>query len=568
MPTFNPNLPHNLVQGAGGPAVYEQGGYYYERDGNLVSTPDDSVPVPVMSYRNPITGRVEVLANGVDLGTTPVTYVDARRYGIYGDNGDYSTKMQVAIDDLDSQQSGTSGMLILALPVGNIRISSPLTWKRCGIASVIPNAGTRLWWDGATDVTVLSADAASFNTSFGLLQGINFRQGASTPLHWLDFSTYVGSSPTIDVFLRLRECHFLGSTSDAILVAGWINCHWEHLRFDHTGGYAVRLTPTVSQNLSSFVLDKFTYDHQRSTNKGYGVIGVDNRAGASSVGTVCLKHGQIEINSSWATLAAAGTNGSTRAIFAEILDNATLQARSIGWHISDVTYADASGMTDDVLVRRDTSAANSDSSPFLIYENVRLSNLSAVFGGAVGTRLTNFPVGDLSGVGAINNSGTPGLGFGNGARILNVNSTPEAAIVATRGCIATHNSGVIATGAYIKEINDTTNAGWSRVETSYTQSIAYAASITPGHNAGNVAVIGTLTGNLTVNTMTSSGLYVAGMKFRFLFTSDASARTITWNATWKGATLTTASAANQKAAVEFTYDGASWVQTMSTGWYS
>ena len=136
MPTFNPNLPHNLVQGAGGPAVYEQGGYYYERDGNLVSTPDDSVPVPVMSYRNPITGRVEVLANGVDLGTTPVTYVDARRYGIYGDNGDYSTKMQVAIDDLDSQQSGTSGMLILALPAGDIRISSPLIWKRCGIASL------------------------------------------------------------------------------------------------------------------------------------------------------------------------------------------------------------------------------------------------------------------------------------------------------------------------------------------------------------------------------------------------------------------------------------------------
>lgn len=493
--------------------------------------------------------------------------VDARRYGIFGDNQDYSVEMQAAIDDLDSQYLAIdSGMLVLALPAGTIRVSTPLIWKRCGIAAAIPNAGTRILWDGAAGATVLSADTTNFNSSFGLLHGVNFRDGTATPATWVDFTTFAGSSPTIDVFLRLSECHFKGSTSHAIKVAGWINCHWDHLRFDHTGGYAIHLAPGVAQNLSTFTLSNFTYDHQRTTSKGYGVIGVDNRAGASNIGTVHLEHGRIEINSAWEPLAALGSGGSTRAIFAEILDNVTPQARSIGWSLNDVTYADATGMGDDVIVRRDTSAATSDSSPSLIYSNIRTSNLSAVFGGSVGTRLAAVPVTDVAGSGAINGSSTASTTFGTASRLIGSSATPEAVTTAVRGCMATNINSGVGTGLYVKELNET-NLGWSRVETAYIQTITYAGSITPAHNSGNVAVVA-LTGNMTVNTMSSSSVYVAGMRFRFMLSTDASARTITWNATWKGATLTTASAANQKAIVEFTYDGASWVQTMSTGWYS
>lgn len=89
-----------------------------------------------------------------------------------------------------------------------------------------------------------------------------------------------------------------------------------------------------------------------------------------------------------------------------------------------------------------------------------------------------------------------------------------------------------------------------------TQDIAYAASITPSAAAGERIIVGTLTGNITINAPT---LPSKGAKLSFAFTQDATgSRTLTWNAAFKKGT-DVLGAASQKAAIEYLYDGTNWV---------
>lgn len=514
-------------------------------------------------------GVVRVLSAARWVGDDGYVLVDARNYGIYGDGGSYAAKVQAAIDALDAKFDGTAGMRCLVLPPGSMRFTSAITMKRVAIKGLMPNAGTKLFWDGPADATWFAAHPTNFNPSFFLMEGLNLRAGTSEPGVVLDFSTYTGPSPALDNFHRLRELHINNCTSHAIKLAGWINCHWEHLRFDHVGnGFCIHATVGSTQNLSSFVLDGFTMDHIRSTGKGHGFMCIDNTAGASNLGPVAVLNGRIEVNSSWATRAAFGSGGATRAVFTERLANASPQARSIGWNISNITYSDASGMADDALLCRDTSAATSDFSPSLIYSNVRTANLAATFSGQVGTRLAGFPVAALAGIGSLMGDSVRAIGFGSGSVLATSDTSPEGAISAARGSLMTVNGNAVSATAYVKEIGDWTSGGWARIETRYTQAPAYAATLTPAFNAGNDYAPAALTGALTMAAMSASGTYLPGMRFRCRFLQDATGgRAITWNAAWKLATLTAAGTANQRATVEFEYDGASWVQISSTGWY-
>lgn len=89
------------------------------------------------------------------------------------------------------------------------------------------------------------------------------------------------------------------------------------------------------------------------------------------------------------------------------------------------------------------------------------------------------------------------------------------------------------------------------------QDIAYSASITPNASAGDVIDVGTLTGNLTINAPTS---VARGRVLTFMFEQDGTGgRTITWDAAFKKA-ADGAGTAGQKAATQFVYDGAHWLQ--------
>lgn len=93
-------------------------------------------------------------------------------------------------------------------------------------------------------------------------------------------------------------------------------------------------------------------------------------------------------------------------------------------------------------------------------------------------------------------------------------------------------------------------------------------SATPSCSEGNVdGLIQTITGVFTVNAPSTTNLW-EGFEYTFTFIQNATGGfAITWNAAWKGATLTAAGTANQKAIVKFRYDGTNFVQISNSGWY-
>lgn len=91
-----------------------------------------------------------------------------------------------------------------------------------------------------------------------------------------------------------------------------------------------------------------------------------------------------------------------------------------------------------------------------------------------------------------------------------------------------------------------------------TQNVAYAAAITPDMGKGNKIIVGTLTGNITVNAPTDPR---KGQALTFNYTSNATPGwQITYNAVFKSSAVP-ASGASQKASHSFVYDGTNWIQT-------
>ena len=225
------------------------------------------------------------------------TVLEASEYGVTGVAADdQTTALQAAIDACQALVvSNLYGAPILKLPPGQITLTAAIDWKSCGISGAWPNVGTRIVWNGSAGGTVFRkwATAHAGGNSFGLLENVNFRSGSNEPATFIDFTTQTGQ---VDQVMRLQNIHFVGCSGDAIKVASWINCHWMHLRFDLVGGYAIRLTPASSINLSSFRLDGFTYDHSRVSGPGGGVLMIDNTADASNLGTFSLANGRIREN--------------------------------------------------------------------------------------------------------------------------------------------------------------------------------------------------------------------------------------------------------------------------------
>lgn len=147
------------------------------------------------------------------------------------------------------------------------------------------------------------------------------------------------------------------------------------------------------------------------------------------------------------------------------------------------------------------------------------------------------------------------------ARILKTDSMGKAiinrkSIIGEQTSVGAPLADVVATTLIA---DPTTNDVWNTP--------AYASNFTPNPHSGHVNLGPLNVANTNINAPNGTG-FTRGHRWTINFTSDAGARTIVWNAAWKGATLTVASAANQKASVTFEYDGVNFVQISSTGWYS
>jgi len=293
------------------------------------------------------------------------TYYNVREYGATGDGvANDTTAIQAAIDAADAAIVGGTRTPIVFFPPGEYSVNATLNLRNVHIVCAFPNNSSRIIWDGAVGATVMTR---SSQTSFFLLEGCNFRSGVNEPAIFLTFS---GSS--IDALLLLSRLQFNGSTGDAIqLTVGWVNFRAYDIRWDDIGGYAIDATVVAGQNLSSFVLDRFTYDHNRASDPAPGFIRFDNStANVSNAGTAVISGGRIEVNDAWAT---------DQAIITLAVNNSPTGSRFLGLAIRDATYQDVVGMASDVVIFRDTT--NTTASETFILDNFRTSGLSATIGG-------------------------------------------------------------------------------------------------------------------------------------------------------------------------------------------
>ncbi|MCK5563696.1 MAG: hypothetical protein KAJ07_00480 [Planctomycetes bacterium] len=300
-------------------------------------------------------------------------WIDVRAYGAIANDGlDDSTAVQAAIDAAKGT-SETDPSLTVFFPSGTYNLATAITWHDSNIIGQQANSGVRIYWDGAAGATVFTKPVATWGgSSHGIMEGINFRGGTNEPATWIDLTANI-----IDKNFKLSRVHFgdsgavgLGCTGDAIKIGRWVNVHWEDLRFDSVGGYAIRATPTSIQHLSSFILDKFTYDQNRSSGPASGMIMVDNSDDATNLGTFEISNGRIEINTAW--------TGNQAIVTLKIL-NVPTATNSLGLVLRNVTYQDSASMANDNILYRETT--NTTGRESLILDNFRGSGISTMLGG-------------------------------------------------------------------------------------------------------------------------------------------------------------------------------------------
>lgn len=226
---------------------------------------------------------------------------------------------------------------------------------------------TVLYFNGVDGTVAITQDpTAPSSVSYSKISNMSFRRISTVkePSVWLDLG-----DQGLDNFLELSYLHFVGGT-DGIKWTYHVNVEWTALRFDHLSGYALKVTTISSQNLTRLVIHGFDYDNASSRTNPPGIIHIDNTANASNVGTVVLNGGRAEINHACAA---------NFAIFRYTLPASAPAARSVVFSLNDFNYEDNVGVTDDVVLYRDT--ANTTGTESLMFHNFKQAGLFAIFGG-------------------------------------------------------------------------------------------------------------------------------------------------------------------------------------------
>jgi hypothetical protein len=260
--------------------------------------------------------------------TLPEGWFDVMDYGaIPDDAGQDGPAIQAAIDacHLFSSRDG-----VVVFPVGSYHLNATLNWKNCSLYSADPGF-VYLIWDGPAAVAVTKSPD---NASFAHITGFDFRRGAGTPSVWID------SPGGADIFLTIDRNHFGPATLAQVRIPrGWANLHMKSNRFDNSAGYAIDLTASGTQYLSSFSLDDFTYDNHPNTGSA-GVVRVTIPSSVSNAGIVRISNARIEANPS-----LVGDKG-----YVSVVCQTTCNPNAITIHLEDLAVQDVAGMVGDSLV--------------------------------------------------------------------------------------------------------------------------------------------------------------------------------------------------------------------------
>lgn len=173
---------------------------------------------------------------------------------------DDTAALQAAIDGAKTRCNAGGGSWnlcpTLLFPADNFIVSSSLNYKSVPWLGMGP-LKTALLWVGATGGTMTYVPAGyAGGASWGGIKGMQFRMGTNWP------KTHIEFDAGVDAGFYLEEDSFLGASGNSIeLTAGFVNLHWQKLRWDSVGGYMVRFASSAPCWVaSSAVIDKFTAD--------------------------------------------------------------------------------------------------------------------------------------------------------------------------------------------------------------------------------------------------------------------------------------------------------------------
>lgn len=310
-----------------------------------------------------------------DVGAEPLqATLDVRDFGAKLDGvSDDTEAVQAAIDAAQDrliyigERLAQVSIPTVTFPPGDCLVTRTLYWKSCSLVGLDPALSTRILWGGLDNGGPVLYRPSGYPGDGWVhrLEGISFQCAApaAQPRTWLFLDLLV------DKFSLLRRVHFADCRGDAIVITrGWVNLHWEHLRWDNIGGFAIRAIVPRAQHLVSFTLRNFTYDHSAAERPGEGFLLIDNSVNETNIGTVSLSGARIEINRPWR---------GKQALIAYRLPRSP-NGKTCGFFLSDIDYQDGAGMADDCLLYIDSEGMGLEC---LMIQNCRVGGLGKVLGG-------------------------------------------------------------------------------------------------------------------------------------------------------------------------------------------
>jgi len=292
-------------------------------------------------------------------------------FGAVGDGvSDDTAAIQAAVDSAQNTVKATFGINVpeIYFPAGTYAISTNITKKSASWIGAGVDA-TTFKWNGTAAVTAITQDATvRGGVSATTIEKMSFYDGSAKPLDWLSIPNGVFG---VDFGFRLSELRFKGTTRYHLNIVGYVNAHFSNLRFDSWNSFAISITTIAGQNLSTFVLDKFTADHMTgSTAEGF--IIVDNTAAVTNMGTLRICNGRYENN--------AALTG--RKAFIVSYSNT---GDYCSWQLDNITYQDVgNATTGDALIHRDGVAGSEK----VTISNLLINSLDNIF---TGTYPTDWP---------------------------------------------------------------------------------------------------------------------------------------------------------------------------------
>jgi hypothetical protein len=204
---------------------------------------------------------------------------------------------QAAMDACDTYVSSGGGRQpTVILPCGEYEtdsqyvVNTELTWEHCSIVGGGEGITVQVIWNGTAGDTLLTKVLGS--ATRGKLKNIHFIDGTARPGTWVDLSPAM-----VDHQFTIEDVQFEGSNSDAIKIGQYVNLHFRRIRWDSTGGYAIRVTISSAVTPERFCIEDFAYDHSRDGDGAPGFILFDNSsANLGNLNVISIREGTFEVS--------------------------------------------------------------------------------------------------------------------------------------------------------------------------------------------------------------------------------------------------------------------------------